>query len=329
MERGIRKVTGCGLRALGYRQPSVNWAAIGIVCGLQLAACGLRMFIIPAQAQGKIVAVVNNEAISQQDLEDFTNFTRVQLSSEYQGPQLEKQIAQMRTDLLEKLIEDRLILQEAKKSGIVIDENRVKGKIDQFKKRYGSAAVFAQVMKEQGITQADLETRIREQLYQYAIVESNIRSKITVAPKEVTQFYQEHSEEFSEPQTRDFESIKIADQEAARVIAQEARSGVSFKDLAEKHGLALNTLIGVRPGQLKPDIEAELFSLGINGITSPIPNDGAYYIFALTAISQPRQRTLQEAQDQVYAALFNFKMQARLSEWIEELKKKSYIKIMQ
>ena len=115
-------------------------------------------------AQDKIVAVVNNEIITQKDLNDFVNFMRMQLSIELTGEQLEQKIQSMKADLLNKLIEDRIILQEAKKNKVLVDENRVKAKIDEIKGHYGREAEFQAALVQQGLAQADLELRLREQL---------------------------------------------------------------------------------------------------------------------------------------------------------------------
>ncbi len=91
----------------------------------------------PLFAQDKIVAIVNKDIITQKDLNDFINFMRVQLSTQYQGKQLESKIQSMKLDLLDKLIEDRLILQKAKKDNMGIDPDRIKAKINEIKKEIG------------------------------------------------------------------------------------------------------------------------------------------------------------------------------------------------
>ncbi len=74
-----------------------------------------RLTMYDAYAQDKIVAIVNEDVITKRDLDEFIVFTRIQLSREYQGRELETKLQSMKLDLLNKLIEDRLILQEAKK----------------------------------------------------------------------------------------------------------------------------------------------------------------------------------------------------------------------
>ncbi|MDO8488897.1 MAG: SurA N-terminal domain-containing protein, partial [Candidatus Omnitrophota bacterium] len=65
-------------------------------------------------ALDKVVAIVNNEIITQKDLNDFLNFMRLQYSRQLKGKALEEKIGTMKQDLLQRLIEDRLMLAQAK-----------------------------------------------------------------------------------------------------------------------------------------------------------------------------------------------------------------------
>ncbi|MBM3243422.1 MAG: hypothetical protein FJZ12_01110, partial [Candidatus Omnitrophica bacterium] len=157
-------------------------------------------------AQDKIVAIVNQDAITQKDLSDFLNFMRLQLSQEYKGRELEEKIQGMKVVLLSRLIEDRLILQEAKKSNIVVDENRVRTKINEVKKEYPSDTLFQSELMKQGLTQADIERRIRDQFMMFSIVEQKVRSKIIIKPEEVTAFYEENKKDIHTGETKIFEA---------------------------------------------------------------------------------------------------------------------------
>ena len=54
-------------------------------------------------AQDKVVAIVNNEIITQKDLNDFLNYIRLQYSREVRGKALAEKLEAMRQDLLQRL----------------------------------------------------------------------------------------------------------------------------------------------------------------------------------------------------------------------------------
>ena len=297
-----------------------------------ILTCGFAFCVLTSTltcyAQDKIIAIVNCDVITQKDLNDFISFMSMQLSREYRGRELEKRVQAMKLDLLDKLIEDRLILQEAKKNNITVDEGRVKAKISEIKKRYPSEGDFKNDLARQGLTQADIESKIREQLLMYNIVEYMVKDKILIRPDEVTNFYNKNIKEFVSGEERELETVTLENEDLAKTISYELKSGQKLVDLATRYPLTVNRL-KARQGDLRKDIEDAVFKLGILEVSSPIKIDGKYYILKLDNITPPKQLILSEVQDKIYALLFEKKMQEKLTKWLDELKQKSYIKIQQ
>ena len=300
----------------------VFWSLV-IIWNSALGFCNFST----AFAQDKIVAVVNDEIITQKDLNDFVNFMRMQLSVELTGEQLEQKIQSMKADLLNKLIEDRLILQEAKKNKVSIDENRVKAKIDEIKGRYGREAEFQAALVQQGLTQADLELRLREQLLMYSIIEAKIKSKIIIRPSEVTEFYQENIEEFKTPEEREFQSLTTNDGDLAQKIYDDLKKGGDFSETAKKYSLEAKSFNAKQGGELRAELEGAIFLLNPGEISEPLKIEDSFYIFKLIKIIPFRQKSLIETQDKIQEFVFNKKMQEDLLLWLTELKKNAYIKI--
>lgn len=279
-------------------------------------------------AQDKVAAIINNDIITQKDLNDFLNFMRVQLSAEYKGEQLENKIQSMKLDLLGKLIEDKLILQEARNQKIIIEESRIKAKIDEIRNRIGSDAEFQKSLKQQGLVQADLEKKIKEQLLMYGIIDYKIRSKIVVDPSEVTEFYGRNKEEFISREQREFEAIAVEDEQTAMKISSELKEGQPIAAVAEKYKAEITKFNVGRYEELKKEITSAISGLNINEASNPVKSENKFYIFVLTKIIPFRQHSLDEAKDSIQNFLFERKMQEKLGEWLDELKKRSYIKIL-
>jgi len=276
--------------------------------------------------EDKIIAVVNKDVITQKDLDGFVNFMRMQLNQTYRGQQLEEKIASLESDLMERLIEDRLILQEAKKSGIKINDDRVRAKMEQIKKSYPSDSEFQAALKQQGLSQIDIENRIREQLLMYAIIETKIKSKIIINPAEVTEFYQKNKEKLFTPQEWDFQAVTVDDENLARKVFFALRDNEDPAAISKRYGVAVNKFKAYADGQLKKEVEDIVFKLKTREVSPPAKINDKYYIFKLDNIIPSKEESLSEAQDKVYNMLLERKMQQRLSSWIEELKKQSYVK---
>jgi hypothetical protein len=306
------------------RKLTIFLIALGLI-----TICDLRLTHSFCFAEDKIVAVVNNEIITKKDLSDFLNFLRLQLARQYEGKELEKQVASARPDLVNKLIEDRLILQEAKASGLKVDESRIKAKINEIKKHYGSDISFQKDIARQGLVQADLENKFREQFLMYGIVEMKVRSKLMIRPDEVTAYYNGHPNEIMTPEARMVTVITLENQDQAETFSYSLKAGLKLDDLVTRYPVTVNKLEVKKGESLRKDIENIVFKLSVGEVSDPLKLDEQYYVFRLDDIVASRRPTLTEAQDKIQEFLTDLKMEKELDKWLNELKKKSYIKIIQ
>jgi len=280
-------------------------------------------------AEDKLVAVVNQEVITQKDLNDFLNFTRMQYSRELKGKELENKVQAMKRDLLQRLIEDRIILQQAKNEKLVIEPARIKARIDEIKKRYGAESDFEADLARQGLVQADVENKIREQMLMLAIVDQKVRAKVIVRPDEVTTFFNQNKTQFMRPEERQLTIIVTQDESVAKALSYNLRLGGKLEDLATRYTFTLDKLSALQGEGLRKEIEEPVFKLGINEVSEPVKIDQQYYIFRLENIVASHQLDLNQAQDRIQAYLFEKKLQEELNRWLDELKKESYIKIIE
>jgi len=287
----------------------------------------LFVFVAPGFAQDRIIAIVNNDVITQKDLNDFITFMRMELGSELEGQALEDKINSMKDDLLNKLIEDRLILQEAKKEKISVEEARVKAKIGQIKKRYNTGADFQRSLMRQGLVQADIETRVREQLTMYAFIERKIKSAITIKPSEINAFYDLHTSEFISKEERILTMIKMGDEKAAKSVFEALKSGKTLNDLEAKFGFEQEKMSVYQKNELREDIAGVVFDLKPGEFSAVLKVEENFYIFNLDNIVSPRQLILAEVKEQVQGYLLNRKMQEAMAKLLDELRSHSYIDI--
>ena len=310
-------------------KPNLRFARIILLILVFFTNFELRTTNYEAFAQDKIAAIVNDDCITKKDLDDFANFMRIQLAKADNSGNLGVKAEVSQPNLLEKLIEDRLILQEAKKGNIKVDENRIKARINEIRARYNSDAEFQDDLAGQGMVQADLEQRIREQMLMYSIIEQKIRNKIVISPPEVTAFYNGQKQEFIIGQQREFEAFALDNEEEAKSFSRDLKNGQEAKSLLNKYSAIANKLSLTDEGQFNKEIEKEVLKLKIGEVSKPIKVEDKYYVLKLQNIIPARELTMPEAQERIFSYLFEKKMQEKLSDWLDELKKRSYIKVMQ
>jgi peptidyl-prolyl cis-trans isomerase SurA len=279
-------------------------------------------------AQEKMIAVVNNDVITQRDYETFLNFTRMQLSQELLGDKLEAKIASIRKDLLQRLIEDKLLIQEAKRMKIHIDDARIKGRVNEIKNSYGSAREFQAYLSSQGMTEADLQDKLRDQMLIYELINAAVRSRILIKPREITEFYTSNRDKFFAAEEREFKSVASDSEDKLKGLTDALSRNESLEKAAETLQLTVNSFSAGR-GELKKEIDSVVFALAQGEFSKPTKIDDAYYIFIVTRITPGYQQELSQVREEISKLLFDRRLQENVVELLDKLKKKALIRIME
>ena len=112
----------------------------------------------------KIKAVVNNEVITQSEIDRLLYPIYMRYKEIYHGGELEEKLAEASNEILNQLIEDRLLSSEAKKQGIKVDEKEIDQKIENLKSRFSGENSLVKMLHEQNLTIKDLRERYRNQI---------------------------------------------------------------------------------------------------------------------------------------------------------------------
>lgn len=283
--------------------------------------------------EDKVVAIVNNDVITENDVKEYKNIMHLQLSSMFEGEELKEEMKKVDEDVVERLVEDKLILQEARKKDIKVNDTVIEARIQLLKSRFVSDEEYEMYMKMRGLTPADLKRKITEQIQMHDIIDLEVRSKIFVHPQEVTNYYEEHKSEIVNTESLDLDSIFIridgneekAEEKAQEILA-ELKKGKDFAELKEKYSDA-PALGQVKRGQLNEQVEKIVFALNEGEVSVPVKMNTGIYIFKVKKKNNSRPLTIEEARDQIYEFLFNQKFQERFMEWTDGLKKDAYILI--
>ena len=282
-----------------------------------------------------IIAVVNNELITLQDLRDYLNsvYIRLRLSGEHSEAEINQMVNDMPLDGLNKLIQDKLILDEADRQGLRIRDEAIDEKITNIKRQYPDQEAFMQSLTSEGYTLTDLRDKIRNQLKIQGLVDAEVRSQIKINPQEVTDYYHEHPEEFQRNERVNLDSIYIAKKadptEARRQIekAQAAlEASADFRTAAEEYS-QMPPIGIIAEGQLLPEIEKVVFHLRLNKISPIVETEEGYYLFKILGKVPAQRAPLEEVKNEISERLFQKKFQQKLSAWIEQLKNAAYIEI--
>lgn len=307
-----------------------------IVVGAMLAIAVSFTSLVPAMAAGgeKIIAVVNDEVITLKDLKAYMSSMYSQLRIENNDPfEVDQIMKQYEEKGINQLVEDKLILDAANEKNVEVKQAGIDKKIEEIKSRYPSELVFQNIMEQQGMTISDVRERIGDQMKAKFMVDNEVRSKIFVNPQEVTDYYNEHKDDFVQKARVNLDSIFISFDkgiDAARAEAADVhdqlKQGKEFSELAKAHS-DLPSVGVIEEGQLKAEIEEKVFNMAEETFSDPFEVENGIYIFKFVRKSPRETKSLKDVKDAIYNKLFEKKFQDRFGAWIEKLRKKAYVDI--
>ncbi len=311
-------------------------AVLGIACQIFFAA----PLLAETAVVERILAVVNDEIITEQDLQLMMAPVVAQMKTMYTGPELAEKLKIARRDFLNKIIEDKMILSEAKRRQVIVKDIEVDEMMTEIRNKFPSREIFQSSLEEQGLTEKKLWNRFYEQLMTQKLVAYEVKSKVSVSPGEVSAYYKNHPEQFAQGDRVRVQQILIRvggrTNEDAKAFAEslvaEIKGGKSFEEVAKTYSEGSEAKEGgemgwIERGQLLGEIDEKVFALSEGEITAPIQSTLGYHIFKVVERQKFSLKPFPEVRDKIIEIIFRDKLRQRLEAWIQNLKKHAYISI--
>jgi len=107
----------------------------------------------------------------------------------------------LRLQLLQQIINRQLYLQKAEKMGVVVTDDEVETKFNEFKAPY-TKEEFAKKMQESGLSEDENKQELRRDLTIEKLLNKEVGSKVTISDADIQNYYNEHKAQFNviEPQ---------------------------------------------------------------------------------------------------------------------------------
>jgi len=308
-------------------------------------AVGTRHCLVSTTAYAvvmdKIVAVVNDEVITQQELNQVLLPVYLKYREVYQGDEFKEKIIEARKEALTKVIEDRLVLSEAKRLQVIVDEAEVDEKIADIEIQFDNEDDFLVALEKEGLTLPQLRERYHNQIMARKLIDYRVRGQVNITPTEIANYYQQKLADFMEPPTYGLINLVIRvneddDKDNARELADKIlmslKLGKTFEELVEEHKDAefppkVTDMGKIRITDLAPEIASNIEGLKAGEYSAVVESTLGYHIFKVTNRSKGRQLDFNEAREAIRENLFMKKAEERYTEWMEELKSNAYISI--
>ena len=290
----------------------------------------------------RIVAQVNDDIITMSDMKRATATVRQELATRFSGEQLEQQVKLAERDILDSLIEQKLVLQKASEIGFGKDADvQASSYIEKLRKDNGFKDMqdMARALAQQGDTLETFKERIKREYITQGMINEFVSSRITLLSQEVEKYYKDHAAEFTTPEEVTLSEIYIPSE--GNPPAAEARSNDIYKRL--KQGESFATLVSqfskgptaAKGGsigtylteKLNPDTVEAITKVKEGDFSSVVKGKDSFSIYRVDVRKVAAVKPLDQVKDEIKNRIWQQRFEPERKRYIAQLKEDAYIQI--
>ena len=300
---------------------------------------------VSAEITNRLVAFINNDVITLYELEKKIGEMTGKTSDDIKA-QDEQQYIEIRREILEELINEKIAQAKIQELGLKITE----GEIDSYIENIKTANQFTQEefmdqLKTQGLTYERFREKVKEDLERSQLIDYEVKSKTIVREEQIIKYYQEHMEDYkTEGQVylagiflmqnaTDNEEKSSELTKKVELILSRLKKGEDFGILAREFSQGPGAEEGgdlgaFKTSQIDKDLADIVEKLPEGGISDPIKRESNIQIIKLIKRDEGQIQPFEEVRDKIYEKLYSEEINTRYTSWLKELRENSFTKIV-
>ena len=251
-------------------------------------------------------------------------------------------------EMLDQMVTDELILQEAARLHITVDQKRVNAEMAKQRSQFETEAAYQNALKQRQWTEQLFRQRVERAMLIQQVVDQEVNDKVTVTDGDLAAYYRDHMDKFKIPIQYRLRLLLVSvdpsatpgEWEQAKQRAESYRiralKGEDFASLARQYSGDADTKHKggdtglVHHGQLGlPGVEDAVEHLKPGQITEPVRSLYGYYIAEVVETRPARQQTFDELNKALFRQeLLEARRRERYQEWITALRSRARITMM-
>lgn len=273
----------------------------------------------------RILATVNDEFIT---LSDYRIYLKREGYMQAEG---------VDEGILKKMIEERLLLREARNRGITSSDTEVDEMVNEIAKERGTSRDnIISLFKGEEKNYKDL---LRDKIVSLKLIKEEVDSKIVINERDIEQFYNEHRGYYrKEPEMVEIETLFMAMPSEASItevtdlklkalkVMKMLKEGNDFEGIARRYG-EFRRLGRFERGALLNPLNDVAFSLKEGEISNPLWTGEGAYIIRVVKKFETTYQPLESVRDQIYRILYDNKRAELLNGYLKKLWEGTSIRI--
>jgi len=312
----------------GMIRENIRFMSHGLYC---LVCWTLILFFLGCglsdQEEGDPVIVIGSERLSCDALKKEMEFIGGGV------PVPVKHAREIKTRLIEQIIDYYLIIEYGKQNNISISEKEFQRNLKEIKREYSEDA-FRKVLLQGYVDRTLWEHRLRNQLLVGKVLKQVLEKIASPSYEEIKTYFQKNRNEFRSPEMLRFRQIVCKSKKEAENLRDRIHAGEDMGKLAKKYSIAPEAEargeVGwVARGNLDESMEDALFSMQSGKISPIIKTPFGYHIFEVMSRRSAGVKGLPEVIHEIESQLIRQKHEVFYKKWLEKLRSDFKVKVNQ
>jgi len=306
---------------------------------LLLLSCSVGTY---AQA-GDPAVTVNGEKITRAKVQAQVDHLIDQRGMNYGGITQPEAFKQIQREVVDQLIVQELLWQEAKRRDFVVEDNFVDERLAEMKGGFETEQAFLFKIEAGGVTEETYREDIRQQVSVQRMIFQGIAPEVKATDEDIRNFYDANEDQMRKPvevharhilvkpESSETAAHKVAKGKIDAILA-EVRAGSNFAQLATERSEAPSAEKGgdlgyFGPGQMVPSFEQAAFALQPGEVSDVVQTQFGYHIILLEDRRGGELAPMDEVSTQIRTYLGRQKLESEVETLVATLRDEGEVKV--
>ena len=291
----------------------------------------------------RVMGRVNKDIITLSEVQELAQPLIMRIRNELPTERHEKEIRKAQSIVLDRIIEQRLQVQQAERLGVAVSERELDEAVaDVIAKNNISPDQLDALLGREGLTMDQYRQKLKDQIVRRRIFNFEVISRVQLSDADVRDYYREHAQEFIPPPAVAVSQVFLAlpsngDEAARRAVHEKAarvlkalEEGEPLPELARAYSEDPTGARGGKVGRfargdMVPGLDKVAFEMREGEIRGPIVTDRGLHVLKVDRRWGDKPIPLEGIAPRIRSVLLSQRHQERYKEWMETLRKDAFI----
>lgn len=280
----------------------------------------------------KVIAKVNGQKITEPELNKRLEQVAAMYGYDLNSEEGKNMVDILKDQIIQSLIEEKVVLQEAKNRKITVKKEEVTAELAKIKAQFKDDQEYNEFLAQRKFVEKDLNTFVQNQLILNKLFDE-VTKDLTTTTKDVKQYFDENQPEFYEAEQIKARNIVVNTEDEAKAIIARLDKGEDFAALAVE--LSIDPTAKDNQGDigyfdkeapLVDEFKAASFLLKVGEYTKkPVKSTYGFHVIKVEDKKSARQRPFEEVKKELEDRFIMEEKNEKFSNYVDELLAKAKI----